>query len=417
MSLLVNTVFLILVGQLNMLQALLPITSNDMATEETPSFLCKLKFLQILDLSDNQLSGPIPRCLGNFSNSLSVLKLRGNNFHGTIPFEFPKGNSLRTFDLNGNKLTGQLPKSLVNCLKLEVLDFGNNQIEDTFPHWLGSLPELQVLVLRANKFHGSIGRPEIDASFAKFSIIDLSFNNFTSKLPAEYFSSWKAMAIGNKNKSEAKYVGDGYYQDSVTVMNKGLEMKLVRIFTVFKAIDFSHNRFEGEIPEILGNLGSLIVLNLSSNSLTGSIPPSFGKLTSLESLDLSGNKLAGRIPPELRSLTFLAVLNLSNNLLEGLIPQGLQFDTFTNNSYEGNLGLCGFPLSKRCEDDVVVDHSPPMETEDSGSEFDWTAMSIGFGCGLAIGVVTGIIILWNELEYLVRTIRIKYPISRKQSIN
>nr|DAD43520.1 TPA_asm: hypothetical protein HUJ06_001750 [Nelumbo nucifera] len=139
--------------------------------------------------------------------------------------------------------------------------------------------------------------------FSRLSIIDLSYNSFTSDLPSEYFSSWNAMKTGGKKKSLGKYMGDDYYQDSVTVMNKGLEMELVRIFTVFKSIDLSNNKFHGDIPESLGSLGSLIVLNLSSNSLTGSIPSSFGKLSELESLDLSNNKLNGRISEQLRDLS------------------------------------------------------------------------------------------------------------------
>ncbi|MBA0852678.1 hypothetical protein Goshw_008261, partial [Gossypium schwendimanii] len=47
-------------------------------------------------------------------------------------------------------------------------------------------------------------------------------------------------------------------------------------------------------------------------------------------------------------LTFLEVLNLPNNNLVGPIPHGYQFDTFDNDSYSVNLGLCGLPLSKQC---------------------------------------------------------------------
>jgi hypothetical protein len=84
---------------------------------------------------------------------------------------------------------------------------------------------------------------------------------------------------------------------------------------------------------------------LSHNAFTGNIPAELGGVTALESLDLSCNQLSGEIPQELTDLTFLDVLNLSDNHLVGKIPQSRQFSTFDSNSFEGNAGLCGPPLS------------------------------------------------------------------------
>ena len=50
----------------------------------------------------------------------------------------------------------------------------------------------------------------------------------------------------------------------------------------------------------------------------------------------------------------------SLNLLVGLIPQGKQFNTFTNASCSGNLGLCGLPLTKTCGNDEG--QQPPTTT-------------------------------------------------------
>ena len=83
----------------------------------------------------------------------------------------------------------------------------------------------------------------------------------------------------------------------------------------------------------------------------GHMPPSLGDLTKLEWLDLSSNKFIGEIPVQLAYLTSLAFLNLSKNHLCGQIPQGKQFNIFTNDSYNRNLGLCGFPMTKACGND------------------------------------------------------------------
>ena len=91
------------------------------------------------------------------------------------------------------------------------------------------------------------------------------------------------------------------------------------------------------------------MLNISNNFLTGPIPSSLENLMELESLDLSQNKLSGEIPLQLLQLTFLAFFNASNNHLTRPIPQGKQFSTFENESYLGNTGLCGMPLTKKCK--------------------------------------------------------------------
>ena len=391
----------------NLLQGKLPTPTNstnffsvshNKLSGEISSLICKASSMGVLDLSHNNLSGMLPHCLGNFSNDLSVLNLRINQFHGIIPQTFLKGNSFRTLDFNSNQLEGLVPRSLFICKELEVLNLGNNKINDTFPHWLGALPKLQVLVLRSNRFHGHIGFSKFISPFMSLRIIDLAHNDFEGDLPEMYFKSLKATMNIDEGNITREYIGEYYYQDSMMVTIKGLEIEFVKILNTFTTIDFSSNKFQGVIPECIGNLNSLRGLNLSHNYLTGYIPLSFKNLKMLESLDLSSNKLSGRIPQELTSLTFLEVLNLSQNHLIGFIPQGSQFQTFGNDSYYGNPGLCGFPLSKRCTTDEVLEPSQ-VEVE---SGFDWKITLMGYGCGLVIGLSLGcLIFVSGKPEWLV----------------
>jgi hypothetical protein len=62
------------------------------------------------------------------------------------------------------------------------------------------------------------------------------------------------------------------YQETVTVTIKGLEMELVKILTIFTIIEFSCNGFDGPIPEEIGELKALYILNLSHNAFMGQIP-------------------------------------------------------------------------------------------------------------------------------------------------
>ncbi|CAI0455156.1 unnamed protein product, partial [Linum tenue] len=106
-------------------------------------------------------------------------------------------------------------------------------------------------------------------------------------------------------------------------------------------------------------------------------------------LNLSHNSFLGLIPSKFTSLTYLSFLNLSRNSFHEPIPGGNQFGTFDNASYVGNEGLCGIPLSKKCEGDDDDGHEVfEPEFESNGALLDWVFAGIGYGCGLVIGIST-----------------------------
>ncbi|XVF21141.1 hypothetical protein REPUB_Repub12eG0064900 [Reevesia pubescens] len=350
----------------NNLQGSLPIpsasmyqyfVSNNLLTGEISPVVCNLSSIIVLDMSSNNFSGKLPPCLVNLSRSLSILNLQNNSFRGRIPQTCKNGSKLRMIDFSQNQLYGPIPRSMVYCSMLESLNLGNNQMNGTFPSQLGTLPELKVLILQHNGFHGAIGKPETN-DFPKLRILDLSFNQFEGSLPSQYFPRWKAMKFADSHELRylqantsfqvPGYDWSSYVSYSRTMTNKGVETTYEKIQEFLVTIDLSSNRFEGCIPEDIQILEALQFLNLSNNFLSGPIPSSLATLMDLQSLDLSQNKLSGEIPQELPKLTFLEFFNVSNNQLIGPMPQGKQFGTFENNSFEGNPGLCGNPLSKKC---------------------------------------------------------------------
>ncbi|KAH0642979.1 hypothetical protein KY289_033953 [Solanum tuberosum] len=335
---------------------------NNFLQGPLPLSICDMINLEFLILAQNNFSGSIPGCLVNSNSFISILDLRMNNFHGEIPRFLPTG--LQYLGLYGNQLRGQVPRSLLNCTSLAALDLGNNKINDTFPIWLEKLPNLQVLILKSNLFHGSIGSLESEFPFPELRIFDLSCNGFTGTLPSNLFKSFR----GNEYD--------------------------MRITSIMTSVDLSSNRFEGDIPNSIGSLSSLVLLNLSHNSFRCHIPAEFAKLQALEALDLSWNRLIGEIPGPLSSLTFLEVLNLSYNHLAGRIPIGKQFNTFPNDSYCGNPDLCGFPLSKDCgnNNESPLEHDDDDDDDDDSffmSGFTWEAVVIGYGCGMIFGLLIG----------------------------
>ncbi|XP_034710508.1 receptor-like protein 43 [Vitis riparia] len=407
----------------NMLQGPLPIpppsTSEysvfgNKLTGGISPLICNMSSLMLLDLSSNNLSGRIPQCLAKLSKSLSVLDLGNNSLDGPIPQTCRMTNNLRVIDLGENQFQGQIPRSFANCMMLEHLVLGNNQIDDIFPFWLGALPQLQVLILRSNRFHGAIGSWHSNFRFPKLRIVDLSDNKFIGDLPSEYFQNWDAMKLTDiandlrymQARPEFEIPGYGWtarYMYSMTMTNRGMQRFYKKIPNIFIAIDFSGNNFKGQIPTSIGNLNGLHLLNLGGNNLTGHIPSSLGDLTQLESLDLSQNQLSGEIPLQLTRITFLAFFNVSHNHLTGPIPQGKQFTTFPNASLDGNLGLCGSPLSRACGSSEASPPTSSSSKQGSTSEFDWKFVLMGYGSGLVIGVSIGYCLTSWKHEWFVKT--------------
>jgi Leucine-rich repeat (LRR) protein len=406
----------------NKLQGALPIPSpsilsyaasyNRLTGEIAPA-ICNLTSLFILDLSHNNFNSKLPQCLGNISNAASVVDLQSNSFSGDIPEAFSSDCALRAIDFSQNQLEGKIPKSLSNCTKLEILNIEQNKINDVFPSWLGILPKLRVLILRSNGIHGVIGKPKTNFEFQRLQIVDLSNNSFWGKLPLEYFRNWSAMKTIYKEhplymQVVSTFQLPGYkivysFHYSMTMTNKGVMRLYEKIQDSLTAIDLSRNRFEGGIPDALGDLKELHLLNLSNNFLSGGIPPSLSSLKELEALDLSQNKLSGEIPVQLAQLTFLAVFNVSHNFLSGPIPRGNQFGAFDNTSFDANPGLCGKPLSKECGNG---EDSLPAAKEDEGSgyplEFGWKVVVIGYASGLVIGVILGCAMNTRKYELLLK---------------
>ncbi|KAJ7968205.1 Receptor-like protein [Quillaja saponaria] len=389
----------------NLLQGSIPIPqsltvhydiSNNSLTGEISPLICNMSSLQVLDLSDNSFGGSIPHCLFNFSSSLKVMNLKSNNLQGCIPQSWTKVNNLMVINLSQNKLQ--------------------------------ALPSLKILILRSNEFHGPVYSSETNnRGFPQLVIIDLSFNSFIGEFPSKLFQDW------TKRKNDSAdhltymhvpaisfinyYRWDIEYNFTITMTNKGMQTIYQKVREDFIAIDISSNKFEGEIPNSIGHLRGLNLLNLSNNMFVGSIPPSLGSLAKLESLDMSQNKLFGQIPQELAQLTFLEFFNVSCNNLSGHIPQGKQFNTFDNNSFLGNLELCGNPLLKKCGNFDNSPHllSPSEEDQGSFELISWIIILMGYGCGLVIGFAIGLRVITGKSYWFIKIVAIGQRILRQVS--
>ncbi|CAI9779425.1 unnamed protein product [Fraxinus pennsylvanica] len=139
----------------------------------------------MLDLSDNQLAGELPNCWMNISE-LFVL-LRFNEFDGIMPSTICLLTNIHVLDLSRNNISGRILRCLNNFTALVQKnssienagsfehEFFNKQfqvyVNSAFVRWKGRDFEWRTLGLLKG----------IDLS--RNNVLDLSYNNFTGKIP------------------------------------------------------------------------------------------------------------------------------------------------------------------------------------------------------------------------------------------
>ncbi|XP_072961892.1 receptor-like protein EIX2 [Typha angustifolia] len=352
--------------------------SNNLISGPIPSCMCnQLQSLQLLDLSNNHLLGELPQCWTSGKSS----KANHNNLK-------PVSSQLSVISFSNNNLSGEFPLFTLGCPQLTFLDLSYNNFFGNLPTRIAKrLPMLAFLLLRSNMFSGHI--PIQLSKLNNLQVLDLSHNNLSGTI-APSLLNLPAMTIISQSvesnfrsaiEFDGNYRINPFFGLSVTMKGQTLEY-YTEIRLLMVSLDLSGNYLTGEIPEEIGALARLINLNLSRNQLIGNIPETIGGLLSLESLDLSNNELSGQIPSNLSALTSLVYLNLSYNNLSGRIPTGHQLQTLNDSSiYEGNVNLCGPPVSKDCSgNDTILDALPEYKDEDDMSSF-YLSMGLGFATG------------------------------------
>ncbi|KAI4295406.1 hypothetical protein L6164_035455 [Bauhinia variegata] len=177
-----------------------------------PLEICQLHSLIILDLADNRLSGPIPKCLENITamsdaNFVPTLLTMGEYDLGYRFRLLVKGREseyvknlkyIRLVDLSDNKFSGTIPRELFSLSLVQSLNLSNNHLIGKIPQEIGKMRNLESLDFSRNQLCGDIPPTMSDLTF--LSVLNLSFNKFIGKIPTgTQLQSFDALSyMGNR---------------------------------------------------------------------------------------------------------------------------------------------------------------------------------------------------------------------------
>ncbi|KAL3750550.1 hypothetical protein ACJRO7_011537 [Eucalyptus globulus] len=279
--------------------------------------------LRFLDISTNQFKGELPPSVSNFSSELEWLSLGSNQISGKIPSGIERLKGITRLDMSKNVITGVIPENIGRLQALVEINLSRNKISGAIPPSFGNISQLTRLLLQENSLQGNI--PSSIGSCQCLETLNLSSNNLTGTIPAEVVTL-PLMSIS--------------FNLARNLLNGPLPQELGNMSSLVE-LDVSDNRLSGVIPPTLGKCIMLERLDLGNNLFEGSIPSSLRALKSLQLLDLGRNNLSGQIPKYLQNFIFLQDLNLSFNNLEGEVPYDGLFRNVSAISITGNSRLCG----------------------------------------------------------------------------
>ncbi|XP_059310726.1 receptor-like protein EIX2 [Lycium ferocissimum] len=294
----------------------LDLGGNDFQGLATPNFFGSLEKLQYLNLSHSSLIG-LPPSLGNLSN-LQYLSLN--------TYSYPYHTVERGW------ATDLIWVSGLSSLKYIDLSYVNLSL---VKHWFeafNKLPSLVTLRLENSSLH------YLPYSFPYRNMTSLSYLSLSRN---KFGNSVLPKGLTNATTIKVLYMESSNIEGPISDVEWG---KLCNLWELY----LTRNKINGDISRAVEGLSScsnntIEVLCLGENALTGKLPNSLGHLKNLKMLEISFNMISGMIPASIEQLSGLQILGLGENQLKGALPESI-FNFFeltklrlSTNSLEGKL--------------------------------------------------------------------------------
>ncbi|XP_047086197.1 receptor-like protein EIX2 [Lolium rigidum] len=303
---------------------------------EMSSSITRLQYLKYLDLSYNYFNRtPIPMFIGALSN-LQYLNLSFAKFAGRIPSHIGNLSKLQYLvvsDDSGGLTTSDL-SWLHRLFLLRHLDVSGVFVRSA-RDWISqvnTLPNLKVLRLSNCGLNSTVSTLS-PSNLTHLEVLDLSGNEFGTSLQHNWFwdltslkklqldgCGWRGHipdALGNMSSLDVLDLGANY--ELVGHMPENLE-NLCNL----QVLNLDWVNINGDLTEFMERLpkcswNKLRELYLLTSNLTGELPDWIGNLTSLSHLDLYQKMLVGSVPAGIGALGCLAYVDFGLSKLSGVL--------------------------------------------------------------------------------------------------
>jgi Leucine-rich repeat (LRR) protein len=254
--------------------------SNCKLSGTLPASITQLESLELLSLENNQLEGALPTGWNRLDNILDIY-LHNNNLIGTLPSDLAFCESIRALNLKSNNFIGSIPESWgKSWQRMDHIDLSYNYLTGTISPDFVTMPALATLNLEYNMLEGTIpnlpSHRLVEDTILNYFIYETrtntrrSFSYYQSALP----NIQELILRNNKfTGTIPEYLSEVYTFITWRILNATENYPYDRTYDYIErniyALDFSNNQFEGSLPPKLlsrDNCPYLYFINIANNT-------------------------------------------------------------------------------------------------------------------------------------------------------
>lgn len=337
-----------------------------------PDAIWTLPKLQTLDLSFQNIEGPINPAVFTSSPDFKHLVLPGANLDCEIPQEIGQATNLEYLVAQMSNLRGEIPQSMSKLTKLNRVEIDHNNLTGVIPSFNASKGLYSVILsyqgelelVTENQGSGLYnlltGEPRVLQYYKRVSggftgsnlvfedmptlaVVDLSATDITVSPAISNTPKLELIGFNNNLRLESLHPSTYMvksaktlqaYNCAINVLPQEMDLPVLQDFLFYK------NKI-ASVPASIGSCKELQNLWLNDNLFTelpdvfepmsflrtaylghcklASVPASLWSRSSLLELELHNNEIDGELPETFTSLSQLGVFTISNNKMTGPI--------------------------------------------------------------------------------------------------